>query len=71
MIHIATKYLAHKEKVVVAGSKVEALEAEGSTLRKELISAMDEGNAAKEKVKALTKELRTEKLLTMQGDKLL
>ena len=67
-IHITTKYLAHKEKVVVVGSKVEALEAEGSILRKELISAMNEGNATKEKVKALTKELRIEKLLMVQED---
>nr|POE82652.1 hypothetical protein CFP56_78272 [Quercus suber] len=66
MIHIATKYLAHEEKMVMVGSK--ALEVEGSTLRKELITIMDKGNATKEKVKALTKELRTEKLLTVQED---
>ena len=65
MTHIPTKYLAHEEKVVVASSKVEALEVDGSTLRKGLILAMDERNATKEKVKALTKELRIEKLLTM------
>ena len=64
-IHITSEYLAHKEKAVVADSKMEALEAESSTLRKELTLAMDEGNAAKEKVKTLTKELRTEKLLTV------
>ena len=37
MTHIPTKYLAHEEKVVVASSKVEALEVDGSTLRKGLI----------------------------------
>lgn len=67
-IHITTKYLTHEEKAVMAGSKVETLEAESSKLRKELISAMDEGNSTREKVKALVKELRVEKLLTMQKD---
>lgn len=46
-------------------SKVEALEAESSKLRKDIISAIQEGNSAKEKVKALTEELRVEKLLTV------
>ncbi|KAK9998102.1 hypothetical protein SO802_017705 [Lithocarpus litseifolius] len=64
-IQITTEYLTYEEKAVVAGSKVEALEVERSKLRKELISAMDEGNATKEKVKASTEELRAEKLLTL------
>ena len=68
-MHITSQYLANEEKARVVTSKVEALEAEGSILRKELISAMNEGNATKEKVKALTKELRIEKLLTVQEDK--
>lgn len=46
-------------------SKVEALEAESSKLRKDIISAIQEGNSDKEKVKALTEELRVEKLLTV------
>ena len=57
-IHITSKYLANKEKVVVANSKVETLEAEGSRLRKDLIAAMDDSNASKEKIKAQSKELR-------------
>ena len=52
----------------MAGSKVEMLEAESSKLRKELIVAMDEGNSTKEKVKALTEELRVEKLLIVRKD---
>lgn len=67
-IHITTKYLTHEEKVVMADFKVEALEAESSKLRKDLISEMEEGNASKEKVKNLTEELRVEKLLTVQKD---
>ena len=69
MIHITLEYLAHEEKVVVACSKMEALEAEGSCLRKDLITMMDDSNAAKEKIKALAEELKVEKLLTVQKDK--
>ena len=68
MIHITTEYLTNKERVVMANSKVEALEAKSSKLRKNIITAMDGGNKEKEQVKALTKELQVEKLLTMQKD---
>ena len=68
MIHITTEFLTHKEKVAMVGSKVEALEVESSKLKKELISAMDERNITKEKVKALIEELRVKKLLTVQRD---
>lgn len=54
---------------MVANSKVEALEAEGSPLRKDLIATMDDNNASKEKIKALFKELKVEKLLITQKDK--
>ena len=54
--------------MVMANSKVEALEAESSRLRKNLISTMDEGNSSKERLKILSKELRVERLLTMQKD---
>lgn len=65
MIHITTEYLAKEEKAVMAISKAEALGVESSKLRKEPIVAMDKGNFAQEKVKALTEELRVEKLLTV------
>ena len=68
MIHITMELLTQGEKVVVAGFKAEALEAESSKPRKELIAAMDEGNFAKDKVKVLIEELRVEKLLTVQKD---
>lgn len=42
-LHITTKYFTTKEKIVMANSKVEALEAENSMLRRELITAMDSG----------------------------
>lgn len=68
MIHITLEYLDHEEKVVVANSKVEALEAKGSRLRKDLRAVMDESNASNEKIKALSEELKAKKLLVMQKD---
>ena len=52
-MHIITQYLANEEKTVVANSKVEALEAEASGLRKDLVAAMDALNTSKEQVKVL------------------
>ena len=43
-IHLTIEYLSSEEKVIMANSKVDALKAEGSTLRKELIVAMDGRN---------------------------
>lgn len=63
------EYLTHEEKVALADSKVEALKAESSKLKKDLISVMEERNTSLEKVKTLAKELRVKKLLTMQKDK--
>ena len=37
-------YLTHEEKVILANSKVEPLEAKSSRLRKDLISVMEERN---------------------------
>ena len=56
-MHIFSQYLASEEKAVMATSKVEALEAEASGLRRDLIVAMDESNSSKEKIKDLTEEL--------------
>ena len=43
------------------GSRVEALEAENSKLKKHLISAIDEANTIKEKVKVLGDDLRAKR----------
>ena len=59
----------NEEKVVMATSKAEALEVEASRLRKDLISAMDDNNASKEKIKTSSEELSIEKLLMKQKDK--
>ena len=69
MIHISTDYLGQEVKAVEAGSKVKALEAEATKLRRDLISAMDNANIAKEKAKALVDELKAEKQLMLQKDK--
>ena len=70
-MHITSKYLANEEKVVMANSKVEVLEAEALRLRKDLIAAMDVNNTAKEQIKVLTEQLESEKLLVKQKDELL
>jgi len=70
-MHLTTQFLANEEKAVMATSKVEALEAEVSGLRRDLIAAMDAHNTSKEQVKVLTEKLEAEKLLTKQKDELL
>ena len=70
-MHITTQYLSNEEKAVVANSKVEALEAEASGLRKDLITAMDSLNTSKGQIQVLTKQLETEKQSVKQKDELL
>lgn len=41
---------------------------ENSKLKKDLISAMDEANTTKEKVKVLSDDLRVERQLTLEKD---
>ena len=53
---------------MVARSKVEALKAEVTKLRKDLIIAMVDANTAKTKAKALANGLKVEKQLTVQKD---
>ena len=70
-MHITTQYLANEEKAVVANSKVEALEAEASSLRKDLIMTMDSLNISKEQVRVLTEQLDVERQFVKQKDELL
>ena len=49
-------------------SRMEALEKENSTLKKDLIQSMDEAASLKEKVKALNFDLRVERQLNMEKD---
>ena len=61
-------YLSSEEKVVVANSKVDSVEAKSLKLRKDLIEAMDQVIKAKEKVKELRVALKVEKMLVIQKD---
>ena len=49
-------------------SKIEAMEAETSKLKQSLIESMGEANALKEKVKALSDDLRAERQLMLEKD---
>ena len=62
-------YLNSEEKVVVANSKVDSIEAESLKLRKDLIEAMDQSTKVKENVKELKEALNVEKKLVIQKDK--
>ena len=65
---LTTDYLSSEEKVVVANSKFDSIEAESSKLRKDLIEAMDQATKAKEKVKELKDALKVEKKFIIQKD---
>ena len=49
-------------------SRMEALEAENSKLKKDLIVAMDEANTSKEKAKTLSNDLKAKRQLTLEKD---
>ena len=59
-LHLASECLTQKVKVASLTSRMEALEKENSTLKKDLIESMDEAATLKEKVKALNSDLRVE-----------
>ena len=67
-LHITTEYLTHEAKVGSLTSKMEAMEVETSKLKQSLIESMGEANTLKEKVKALTDDLRAERQLTLGKD---
>ena len=67
-LHITSEYLSQEAKVAFVVSKVEALEAENSKLKKDLIAILDEANTVKEKAKVLSNDLRVEKQLTLEKD---
>ena len=49
-------------------SRMETLEKENSTLKKDLIQSMDKFATLKEKVKALNSDLRVERQLNLEKD---
>ena len=56
-LHITSKYLTQEAKVASAVSRVEALKVENSKLKKDLLTAMDEANTLKEKIKVIRDNL--------------
>ena len=67
-LHITTEYLTQEAKVASLTSKMEHMEAETSKLKQSLIDSMGEVNTLKEKVKALSDDLRAEHQLTLEKD---
>ena len=67
-LHITSKYLTQEAKVASVMSRMEALEAENSKLKKDLIVTMDEANTIKEKAKTLSDDLKAERQLTLEKD---
>ena len=68
-LHITSEYLTQEAKVASAISKVEALKAENSKLKKDLLTAMDEANTLKEKIKVIGDDLMAKQELTVEKDK--
>ena len=56
-LHITVEYLTQEAKVESVKSRMEALEAENSKLKKDLIVIMDKANTLKDKVKTLSDDL--------------
>ena len=50
------------------GSRMEVLEKENSTLKKDLIESMDKAATLKEKIEALNSDLRVERQLNLEKD---
>ena len=67
-LHITFEYFTQEAKVASLTSRMEALEAENSTLKKNLIDSMGETTDLKEKVKTLSDDLRVERQLTLEKD---
>ena len=67
-LHITSEYLTQEAMVASLTSKMEAMEAETSTLKQNLIDSMGEATTLKEKVKALSDDLRAERQFTLEKD---
>ena len=67
-LHITTEYLTQEAKVASVISRIKALEAKNSKLKKDLIVAMDKANTFIEKPKTLSDDLRAERQLTLEKD---
>ena len=53
----------------MVNSRAEAAKVKGSRLRKDLVKAMDQVSEAKAKLKDISDQLRTERMLVIKKDK--
>ena len=67
-LHITSEYHTQEAKVASAVSRVEALKVENSKLKKDLLTAMDEANTLKEKIKVIGDNLMAKRQLTVEKD---
>ena len=67
-LYITSKYFTQEAKVASLTSRMEALEVENFTLKKNLIDSMGEATSLKEKVKTLNDDLKAEHQLTLEKD---
>ena len=67
-LHITSEYFTQEAKVVSLISRMKALLAENSTLKKNLIDSMGEATNLKEKVKTLSDDLKAKRQLTLEKD---
>ena len=67
-LHITSEYHTQEAEVASAVSRVEALKVENSKLKKELLTAIDEANTLKEKIKVTGDNLMAKRQLTVEKD---
>ena len=67
-LYITSEYFTQEAKVASLTSRMEALEVENFTLKKNLIDSMGEATSLKEKVKTLNDDLKAEHQLTLEKD---
>ena len=71
-LHTTSEYFTQEAKVASLTSRMEALEVENFTLKKNLIDSMGKATSLKEKVKTLNDDLKAEHQLTLEkGEQLL
>ena len=67
-LHTTSEYFTQEAKVASLTSRMEALEVENFTLKKNLIDSMGKATSLKEKVKTLNDDLKAEHQLTLEKD---
>ena len=67
-LYITSEYFTQEAKVASLTSRMEALEVENFTLKKNLIDSMGKAASLKEKVKTLNDDLKAEHQLTLEKD---